>query len=125
MKRDLDLIRNIMLAIENTSDQIAFKGVAELANAIYETDYLLVSYHVSLLIDCNYLIALDCSTIGIRYADYFVERLTADGCDYLDSIRDTSIWVKTKEKLSAVGGSAALEIVKAVAVNVMRSQLGI
>jgi Hypothetical protein (DUF2513) len=46
-------------------------------------------------------------------------RMTNSGHDYLDSVRDTKVWNKTKSLLEKVGGSAASEVVKDVAAKVM------
>ena len=40
------------------------------------------------------------------------------GHDYLDSVRDPKVWTKTKSVLENVGGSAAIEVVKDVAVKI-------
>lgn len=54
-----------------------------------------------------------------------IKRLTADGCDYLDNIRNDTIWNKTKEAISNVGGTCALDIVKSIAGKIILSQAGI
>ena len=54
-----------------------------------------------------------------------IYRLTSDGYDYLDSIREASIWKKTSDKLIQVGGSAALDVVKSLAISVVKDRLGI
>ena len=54
-----------------------------------------------------------------------IQRLTWVGHDLLDSIHDDSIWSAVKRRLAAVGGAASVEVVKAVAVDTMRTQLGI
>lgn len=125
MKRDLDLIRKILLAIENVDSLCYYNGIQQLAEDIDCTDLALVSFHVTLLIDNDYIDVIDISCCGVEYDDYMIKRLTADGCDYLDNIRNDTVWNKTKELLSKVGGTCALELVKTISGKVILSQLGI
>jgi hypothetical protein len=112
MKRDLDLIRQILLAIENDQQPLTIAGETAAR----------VGYHVQLLLDEGYVegnvlwdgVGEDHVPVG-----YCVNRITMAGHDYLDSIRDPKVWNKTKSVLENVGGSAALEVVKDVAVKVM------
>lgn len=125
MKRDLDLIRKILLAIENADSLCYYNGIPQLAEDIDCTDLALVSFHVTLLVDNDYIDVIDISCCGVEYDDYMIKRLTADGCDYLDNIRNDTVWNKTKELLSKVGGTCALELVKTISGKVILSQLGI
>lgn len=125
MKRDLDLIRKILLAIENADSLNYYNGIPQLAADIGCTDLVLVSFHVTLLADNDYIDVIDTSCCGIDYDDYIIKRLTSDGCDYLDNIRSDNIWNKTKDVLSQAGGSCALDIVKSIAGKIILNQLGI
>lgn len=115
MKRDLDLIRGILLAVENRSDYPAFNDVKDIASQMNVTDLQLMSFHISLLADCNYIDFEDCSCLGQGYQDYAIYRLTQDGCNYIDTIRNEEIWSLTKKKLITIGGSASLFLVKTIA----------
>lgn len=75
--------------------------------------------------DNDYIEVLDISCCGINYDDYMIKRLTADGCDYLDNIRNDTIWNKTKEVISNIGGTCALDIVKSIAGKIILNQAGI
>jgi hypothetical protein len=52
-------------------------------------------------------------------------RVTNSGHDFLDSVRDDKVWSKTKRQLTKVGGSAALDVVKATAVNIVTEIIAI
>ena len=122
MKRDLDLLRNMMLRIEELDSSkhkitsASFEDLCDNASAI--------SLHIELLNDIGYIEIAHEVYIG-SFKDFIIGRLTFDGYDYLDAVRNQSIWDKTKEKLQAIGGSATLDIVKSLAVSVLKSQLGI
>jgi hypothetical protein len=49
--------------------------------------------------------------------------LTWLGHDYLDAVRDEGIWHKTKKAVSETGGSATLEIVKALALGFVKKKI--
>lgn len=123
MKRDLDLIRKILLAVEEQQNLYAFNDVQELAQKIKNDNIEIVGYHVSLLQDCNYIEVEDIGCCGEEYDNYSIKRLTAFGCDYLDSVRDEAIWQKVKAKLIPIGGTAALELVKELAGKIILTQL--
>lgn len=125
MKRDLDLLRKILLAIENADEFYYYNGIPHLASDIGCSNLELVSFHVSLLVDNNYIEVLNISCCDIDYDDYMIKRLTADGCDYLDNVRNDTIWNKTKEAISNVGGTCALDIVKSIAGKIILNQAGI
>lgn len=125
MKRDLDLLRKILLAIENADEFCYYNGIPDLASDIGCSNLELVSFHVSLLVDNNYIEVSDISCCGINYDDYVIKRLTADGCDYLDNIRNDTIWNRTKEVISNAGGTCALDIVKSIAGKIILNQAGI
>ena len=47
-----------------------------------------------------------------------IVRMTFDGCDYLEAIKNDTIWNNVKKDLKRIGGSASLDIVKTLAVNI-------
>ena len=50
-----------------------------------------------------------------KYDDIKIERLTLHGHDYLDTIRNDTVWKKTLQKIEAVGPSVAFELVSKIA----------
>ena len=54
-----------------------------------------------------------------------VTRLTWQGHDFLDAVRNESVWNSTKAKVGKAVGSASLEVIRAVADGFTRSMLGI
>lgn len=119
MKRDLDLIRNILFAIEDSNSIDATLTLNSLANLYSDLEIIL--YHVFLLNDAGLIIGIIDET-----APYIsIARLTNDGHDYLDTIRDDSIWNQTKNALSNISGSASLEVVKVIASKLALTFLGI
>lgn len=122
MKRDLNLLRNMLLRIEEldaTKGKITIDSFLDLCN-----NPSLISLHIKLLIDDGLIETSEPIHCGI-ISDYWIYRLTSSGYDYLDAIRNPSIWQSTLNKIESVGGSVTLDIVKSIAVSIIKSHLGI
>lgn len=124
MKRDLDLIRDILLIAETAKPEQSV-GLEQFRES--HPDRLEeVSAHVELLDRVGFLdatISRELSSRGPR--QFFINKIDWPGYDYLDTVRDPGVWSKTQQKLKSVGGSATLEIAKAVAVKVVTDTLGL
>ena len=106
MKRDHDYIRDMLFEAEDAaSDQYVA--------AIHDGD-VKKSYHAKLLCDVGFFVQLN---------PQGVYRMTSQGHDYLDAIRDEGIWKKTKDAVAETGGSAALEIMKKLAMGFVETKL--
>ena len=110
MKRDIGLIREILLQVE-ARPSVNDWGPVEIDGRSQEE----ISYHVKMLGDDGLLEALDMRSLGPDGFKYDPKFLTARGHDFLDSIRSPSVWGKVKQKLAVIGGSASLEVVKTIA----------
>lgn len=118
MKRDPDLERQILLAIE-AYDGISEPGhveVRHLAATSHEADY-----HVLLLTEAGLISAMDVRTDGDPY-EMWPTRLTMAGHEYLDTIRDEEVWRRTKEGARAVG-SFSLDALGALAKGLVREKI--
>jgi hypothetical protein len=49
--------------------------------------------------------------------------LTPSGHDFLDAVRDEGVWAETVAAVAETGGSAALELVKAVAIGFAKKKI--
>lgn len=112
MKRDMDLLRNILLSLEKDSNPFL---------DVYAEDNEDIYRHVEMLMDAGFIEGTMLpKQDGVT--EFEVERLTFAGCEYMDSIRNDKIWHKVKDRLNEVGG-APLEIVKEVAMAEIRQEL--
>lgn len=112
MKKDLDLIRSVLLFIEENGNLHEPLTLAQLSILSNGNDLLI--YQIELLMDANFIEAT-CLYGDDGIADFLIYRMKNDGHDYLDTIRNPAIWNKTKEGLSIIGESASLVIVKKIA----------
>ena len=121
MKRDLILLRKILLFVENSDiDIITIEDMI-----IEEYSPKEISYHVQLLIDAGYIDAKIIHTLSQLYSDFMIKRLTMDGHDFIDSIRDDKVFKKALDKIGNSTSSLSLDIVKAVAIKIISEFLGL
>ena len=122
MKRDLDLIRDILLYIEEAEQYPVYSDTIEIPEATEE----MISFHVQLLADAGYFDYLDATACGNEgLVCYYINRLTMAGCDYLDGVRDDGIWKSVKSQIGNAACSVTLEVVKSVATSVILGKIGI
>lgn len=115
MKRDMDLVRDILIKIEADP---AFngnhaRGVSAVSMGITEYTDQEVIYNAVQLVEAGYLEG----NVRMAHAgQVIVTKLTWRGHEYLDATRDPDIWEKTKAKaksVTSVGVGMLLEIAKA------------
>jgi hypothetical protein len=121
MKRDLNLVRQMMLALE--SDKRLNGGSTQrlFANQLFDIpdrDDDELAYHLMLIIDEGWLEAAYSRPAG----NFDVSRLTADGHDFVESTRNPDVWQKTKSTMKA-GGAETLRLAWDIAKSVVRSEI--
>ncbi len=122
MKRDLDLMRKMLLRIEEKSTVPPRTLIIEDFLDLCDNPHIL-SLHIGLLKDAGFIEVMGESYDG-DVKDYNIARLTFEGYEYLDSVRNARIWKDVKERISTVGG-VALEIVKDVAKDQIKKELNL
>jgi hypothetical protein len=120
MKRDMDIIRQILLNVEDDKyqlgERIRLPGVPD----------DICAKHVALILDAGLAIGRThkSDSYGIVAAD--IERLTSAGHDFCDGIRQDTIWNLAKEHIIKPGASYGLAVlVEWVRVEVRRRVFGI
>lgn len=119
MTRDMNLIRELLLAIERFPTgygaELEIEGHSETE----------IGYHLKLLWEAKFIEGIDVTTMGDDGPRVLPQRLTWEGHDFLDAIRDDRVWKKVGDKLGEVGGQSALAIVKELALTTARTYLGL
>ncbi len=119
MKRDMETIRAVLEAIEAEDGavnhlQVTIPGVDEAA----------VGYHLALLHEGGYLIGDESTPFGSTKIVFHPIRLTWQGHELLDTIRSKSAWASVKAFAARQGGSISAEVMKMVALQTLKSQIG-
>lgn len=111
----MDLVRVILLKIE---EEHAGVGLANLEVEGY--DRAIIAYHCQLLEEAGLV-----SSCIVRYADDSVVFFSVGGltwgADYLDKVRDDSVWAKTKNLAAEKGVPLVVETVKTISSAVVSS----
>jgi hypothetical protein len=118
MKRDMDLVRKILLAIEENPQGFFNK---RLLIEGYSAEQ--IGYHVYLMMQAGLVEGADATTMGCQSPVAIPTGLTWQGHDFLDACRDEGVWAKAKEKLKSLGGEVPLEVVKTVLIEIMKKQV--
>lgn len=120
MRRDMETVRRILRAAADAPGPVRVSALVTDAD-----DALKVSEHVVIMREAG----LICATLAPPgrgpYTSGTVDRLTWEGQDMLAAIDDPGTWERVKARLASVGGDCALSVIKAVAVSVAGSALGV
>jgi len=109
MKRDMDLVRALLLAVEEKGDEDGrlYINVGSDREKLGLADYspFAISYHIGLLGQAGFIeVSPLLSAEG--YGEFDIERMTWDGHEFLDNVRDAKIWRLTKEGAKKAGSAS-------------------
>jgi hypothetical protein len=119
MKRDWDMIRDILTKLEEFSNE---EGSLNLSS-FPRDKHAEISYHMELLIESGLVNGQMSEEFGPEPEDFFVTRLTWQGHEFLDSIRNDTVWQKTKKSFFSQGISMTFDLVKSFASDIAASYL--
>lgn len=106
MKRDMDLIRLILLRVEeqdpNTSSYESITIDGYTSGEVRE--------HIKLLANAGMISVVHHDLDG----NVWVRSITWDGYDYLDKVRDNTIWKKTKDTIKEKGLPLIFDTIKTI-----------
>jgi len=118
MKRDLDLIKSILLHFEDKESWAHEKDIE-----IEGYDKKLVSYHLSIMYEAGLINGEAITSNTGRIYDVIPFRLTWEGHEFLDNIKDQGRWKKIKETFVQKGGNFSIGLIKALAFKFAEQQL--
>jgi hypothetical protein len=119
MKRDIELIRQILLIIEAQPAGERMDGITIPDDRWSDAELI---EHIRLMFDADLI-----EGVGSDTHDGFeiltIRGLTNAGHDLIDSIRSDEVWSQTKEKVGKVGGSVGVETLKTIAATIVTKLL--
>jgi len=106
MKRDMDLIRNILLRIEKYPHFPSYLNKEEVNDNPISLEFKhydeeTINYHIKLLVEAGIVEKFPKASYP-----YVPRGLTWDGHEYLDLMKDESAWEQAKEMMKKTGGMA-------------------
>lgn len=115
MKRDMELCRMILLAVEANGATRTIDG--------YEDDDVLA--HAYLMKEAGLVDGPEISHLGTPERQALATRLTWDGHEFLDLARNDTNWAKAKEKAGKAAGETTFTIWKAILVEIAKQAIGL
>lgn len=113
MKRDMELIREILIKVENFEihqpQEIEIEG--------YSSQQ--INYHIKMLAQIGFIKAHDFSSFDGEL--WLPKELTWNGHEFIDSIRNDNVWQKIKEKLGSDVSTLPLTVVSQVAIEAAKA----
>ena len=119
MKRDMDLARKILFAIENCNDPLGPQNSLEVDG--YPDN--VVAYHIKILAQAGLIEAQDVSEMGTDGFQWWAGSLTWEGHEFLEAARDDKRWNKTKKFVSEKAGGLMFEALKFALTQGIKNQL--
>lgn len=113
MKRDLELIRELLLRVEalpvgHFLSNIEIDG--------YSPD--VIGEHVRLLQEAGFIdakVSKGNSQMGVTIVvGYAIDRLLNDGHDFIENAKSDTVWEKAREQVAEKAGDVSLTVLKAV-----------
>ncbi len=117
MKRDLQLVRKILIHFEEKENWAHEENIK-----IQDYDDKLISYHIDIMFEAGLLNGEPSKTSTGRIFDVLPFRLTWEGHEFLDNTRGGR-WEKILKKLKEKGGEFTFELVKKLATKYAEEQL--
>lgn len=117
MKRNWDTIRDILGRLEDNDNETI--TLSHFPN----DQHAEVSYHMELLIEAGIVNGQMSDEFGSEPVNFFVSRLSWDGHEFLDSIKNDTVWEKTKKTFFSKGVSMTFDLIKTVASEISASYI--
>lgn len=119
LKRDLELIRKIVLAIEESpsgfAPKLVFAGYSDAQ----------IGYHEYLLINAGYATGPETTNMGSEGPEAMIRSLTWAGHEFADAARDDSRWNRALGMVKDKTGTITLELLKQLLSTLMKNALGL
>lgn len=117
MKRNWDLIRKILQKLEEKADTTSWLQSDETKGF----DAKIVAYHYGLLTEAGLIKSLDISSM--EEEDYTALSLTWQGHEFLDKIRNDSVWNKVKSTVQSKSLDLSFDVIKTVATKIIAAMI--
>lgn len=121
MERDMDLVRSILMEVEDAEQYISAEGMSDRLDAGVDE----VQYHVEIMIDGGLLEGeITKNSAGGNLAAV-VQRMSWEGHEFLDATRTPDIWEDAKKAFSKKSVGMTFDLAKRVAKHYAEEKLGL
>lgn len=119
MKRDMDLIRAILLHISDHEEAMVQEVKLDQFSPAQ------VAYHVNLLAEAGYITGMPTQTLPYDVPEWIEVRLTWDGYEFIDAARNETVWAKFKKTVAEKGGAIPFSVATNLLTAVARQEFGL
>lgn len=119
MKRDMDLVRAILFAVEENPSGFAPRQI-KLDGYTEEQ----IAYHGYIMAEAGLVCAEDITTQDSVSPEAIITSLTWGGHEFLDAAREPSRWTQAKELIKQAGG-ASIAVWTAVLADLVKKNIGL
>ena len=120
MKRNMDLCRLILFKIEDE-----YKSTALSHLQIDGYDIEIIAYHCDMLFEAGLIKSYKSTYASDKIYFFSVGALTWEGHDFLDKIRENTMWNRTKNRIKENALPMTLEVIKTIATSLINDQLSV
>ena len=120
MKRNMDLCRLILFKIEDEYKSTALSNLQ-----IDGYDIEIIAYHCDLLFEAGLIKSYKPTYASDKIYFFSVGALTWEGHDFLDKIRENTMWNRTKNSIKENALPMTLEVIKTIATSLINDQLSV
>ncbi len=107
MKRDMDLVREILLALEGIPAATS-PSTPEIDGFSNEQ----VGSHVHLMIEGGLLDGSEVTSLQSKFPEYISLSITWDGYDFLELSKNSSVWKDVKDQIRERGVSVSFDLLR-------------
>lgn len=118
MKRDLDLIRKILILL---NEYEYGRAPSELKVDGFTDEQ--IGYHCYILKDAQLIRAVDTTELGSSSPTALPLGLTWEGHEFVDNAQNENFWVQAKNKIKGIGGTVSLSILTNTLTNIIKEAL--
>jgi Hypothetical protein (DUF2513) len=122
MKRDMELIRELMLAIESRDDTEYWAENLEVSG---DRDITEIKGHLELLVDAGFIEATVNYDNGSGSPYILIDKISWDGHEFLGNARNESVWKKAMLIVTEKGGGVSVGVLMQVLASVAKQYLGL
>lgn len=113
MRRDMDLVRSILLQAESAGCPLALGQISHEGHTDEET-----VFHIRLMEGRGLISARVQTARGGEVLMCEIESLTWEGLDFLDAVRSERVWSRVRRAISESVGDTTLDVVKSACATV-------
>lgn len=118
MKRDMDLVRDILSVTADSTTSVPASAFTDKRH-----DFTSVAYHIDIMAQAGLVVADVRSAFGATYISAEVKNLTWEGQEFLSTVKDDAVWSTVKKEAAKKAVDLPFTMLAQLALKVAQSLL--